>query len=434
MGADIFISYAHQDGVAAEEVCRILDTLKVSFWVDLEGIRGGYIFHTEIVAAIKACRMVLLLCSKASLASKYVRKEILVAWTENKLYLPLVIEPVDMPDELRIPLEGVQYVSLHGKNWERREALVTAAVRALLSGDATVPAPAPANLGVDVRPGAHSNETKTFRSLLVDRGLQRADVASALEARFQGDSDKLLMFLVHGAEDECIEAFLERLQRLDLPRMLRRMGRDDRLQWHDCGWPPYELPLEERLKCLRRELADCLATRLSASLEDIHQKIVDSRTAFIFSFHMAAKNWRPEDKKLLMRWFEDWADLPGVPDPAMLIFFVSTKYPPIAKGMLGMLLWHPNSTKLRKVVATLPAELPSRVAALAVHELLSVPRHDVEQWAREVARPHDIVGMMQGIRMLYADRSLVRSRCIAMAPLSVRLRGLIETYAEGHPS
>jgi len=430
MGADVFISYAREDRAAADEICRILARLGVSYWVDREQLRPGRIFHADIAAAIKACRVLMLLCSAASYRKDYVIREVLAAFDEHKELLPVRLEQVHPPpDELLIAIGSLQRVELFGSDWGRREDLLLNAVRGLLPDRSHTAAQTPSGNAAIL--SVRADQSHSFRSLLVDRGVQRADIASELEARSNSKQDGPVIFLIHGSEDQCIDGFLERLKKFDIPRMLRGMDREDCLQWHDCAWPPHELPLEERTTCLRRELGDCFDLK-AATWERIHSHIVFSRIPCIFSFHIGAERWQPDDKFLLLHWSTSLANLPSIKAPAMLIILISTKYPIVDRSVLKRLLVRARIERVRKAVETIPAELPAPLTGRIVHELASIPQADVEQWAREVARPHDIVGMIRDIRALYADKVLARDRCIAMEPLALRLRSLLETYGEAH--
>jgi hypothetical protein len=405
-----------------------LASLGVSYWVDREKLRPGYIFHADIVAAIKGCRVLVLICSAASYQKDYVIREVLVAFDEHKALLPVLVEQVHPPpDELRIPLGGVQYVELFGRHWERRESLLLAAVRDLLPDRFRVSGEP--SIGNAALRSVRADQSHSFRSLLVDRGVQRADIASELEARSNSKEAGPVIFLIHGSEDQCIDGFLERLRKFDIPKILRGMDRDDCLQWYDCAWPPRELPLEERTRCLRRELSDCLDLK-AATWEGIHSHIVLGRIPHIFSFHIGAERWQPNDKVLLLHWSASLATLPSIDAPAMLIILISTKYPSMDRSILKRLLARARIERVRKAVETIPTELPAPLTGRTVRELESIPQADAEQWAREVARPHDIVGMIRDIRAFYTDRTLAQDRCIAMEPLALRLRTLLEAYGE----
>jgi hypothetical protein len=427
--SDVFISFGSADRERARAVSKVLQAAGIPCWMDEERIRPGYVFHEEIVKAIKAARLFLLLCSTQSMRNRYVIQEVHVAWSQSKLYLPVLLEPLavphDLPDGIRIALEGIQFVKFHGGEQDELDTLLARSVRDRLLVAESPESPA---TNVPARHALRSADTAGFRALMVDRSLQRNDVTAELQRRAETLKGRPLLFFVHGQEDECVEAFLDRLHQLDLPTVLRRMSHSDEIQWHDCGWPPAHLSPEERLRWMRRELADCLDLNIGASLEQIHDRIVRFRSSIAFSFHISARDWRPEDKALLSIWSKLWAALPEIPNPSILMFFVSVKYPISTGWAMRTLLGQQRFARIRKELTALESELPIGLGRRTVAELTAIPQPDTERWAREVAKPDDMVAMMRDIRELYRNKSLVRNERISMEPLSLRLRELIEIH------
>jgi len=71
------------------------------------------------VRAIRASKVLLLMCSDASLRSRNVRQEILLAWKYGRTYLPLLLEPVSFPEQLEYWLEGWQWIEVLEEPSER---------------------------------------------------------------------------------------------------------------------------------------------------------------------------------------------------------------------------------------------------------------------------------------------------------------------------
>ena len=80
--------------------------------MDRTGIAGGASYGREIVTAIRGSTVLLLCCSAAAFASRNVRQEVALAWKHERPILPLLLEPVDVPDELAYWLEAAQWVEL----------------------------------------------------------------------------------------------------------------------------------------------------------------------------------------------------------------------------------------------------------------------------------------------------------------------------------
>jgi predicted ATPase len=108
----LFVSYASLDQARVMEIVAALETSGQRVWLDREGIPGGVSYGPEITAALRSCSAVLLCCSARAFASRNVRQEIQIAWKHERPILPLMLEPVAIPDELEYWLEGSQWIEL----------------------------------------------------------------------------------------------------------------------------------------------------------------------------------------------------------------------------------------------------------------------------------------------------------------------------------
>jgi predicted ATPase len=109
---DVFISYASAD---RDRVLRIVNALTqsgVRVWIDGSGLPAGVNYGPEIVAAIRESRAVLLGCSAAAFSSRIVRLEVALAWKHERPVVPLLLEPIPIPDDLAYWLEGTQWVEI----------------------------------------------------------------------------------------------------------------------------------------------------------------------------------------------------------------------------------------------------------------------------------------------------------------------------------
>ncbi len=136
-----FVSYASAD---RERVLPLVDALtraSIAVWLDREGIRGGANYGREIAEAIKDCAALVLMTSPLSLASRNVRQEIALAWEYERPYVPLLLEPVAIPDDVKYWLTAAQWVEVLDKPEVDWLPTVLAALAPL---GLTPPAPAPA--------------------------------------------------------------------------------------------------------------------------------------------------------------------------------------------------------------------------------------------------------------------------------------------------
>jgi hypothetical protein len=93
--ADIFLSYASQDRHRARELAVDLEKLGWVVWWDRE-LQAGKTFAGVIESEIKQARCVLVLWSKASVGSRWVRDEA-TEGLERSVLVPVLIDPVEPP-------------------------------------------------------------------------------------------------------------------------------------------------------------------------------------------------------------------------------------------------------------------------------------------------------------------------------------------------
>jgi TIR domain-containing protein len=97
--ADVFISYARQDGSVAAHIRSVLTAAGVSVWWDRE-IQPGDAWGQSIRQHLKAAKAVVVLWSQRSIQSKSVLYEASSAFHSER-YLGLVVDDVQIPKKLR---------------------------------------------------------------------------------------------------------------------------------------------------------------------------------------------------------------------------------------------------------------------------------------------------------------------------------------------
>ena len=110
--ADIFISYSSKDREKAEQLTELLASAGLSVWIDKHGIGAASSWSKEIVQAIDGCKALIVLLSPFSVASENVAKEISLAAEQKKKIVPLDLDPVELSDDLRYHLAGLQRTSM----------------------------------------------------------------------------------------------------------------------------------------------------------------------------------------------------------------------------------------------------------------------------------------------------------------------------------
>jgi predicted ATPase len=108
----LFLSYAAIDRERVLAIADALEAAGVPVWIDQRGIGGGELWAAEITAAIRACAALMLVCTAASVTSRNVRQELQIAWDHDRPILPLLLEPVQFPDEIAYFLQGRQWIEM----------------------------------------------------------------------------------------------------------------------------------------------------------------------------------------------------------------------------------------------------------------------------------------------------------------------------------
>jgi hypothetical protein len=106
---EVFISYSTRD---REVACAIRSWLRengISCWMAPESIPTGSNYTREIPAAIRGCKVFLLLLSENSQQSPWVLRELDSAVNNNKYILPYLLDDKPMVDEFQFLLTGCQW-------------------------------------------------------------------------------------------------------------------------------------------------------------------------------------------------------------------------------------------------------------------------------------------------------------------------------------
>ena len=89
---DVFISYSTKNSDIANKICHILEQNDLKCWIAPRNISSGRNYIDEIASGIKSTKIVVLVYSKYSQASKYVNNEIKMAFSNNKPILSFNID------------------------------------------------------------------------------------------------------------------------------------------------------------------------------------------------------------------------------------------------------------------------------------------------------------------------------------------------------
>ena len=132
--AEVFLSYSREDKPLAELLAASLRDGGWSVWWDTE-IVGGQRFDSVLEQELERARCIVVLWSRHSVESEWVRGEAAVG-AERQRLVPVMI------DDVRLPLQFRQRHSIDLVNWSGDVSAggfveLTAAIRGLVEGEPT---------------------------------------------------------------------------------------------------------------------------------------------------------------------------------------------------------------------------------------------------------------------------------------------------------
>ena len=111
MKYDVFISYSRKDTTIADKICAALDRAEISYFIDRQGIGGGFEFPKILAENIIESRIFLLIASENAYASKFTTNEIIFAFNKKpkNSILPYIIDKSELPLELQFTFAGINW-------------------------------------------------------------------------------------------------------------------------------------------------------------------------------------------------------------------------------------------------------------------------------------------------------------------------------------
>jgi serine/threonine protein kinase len=108
--AEVVISYSTEDVGHALRIAEQLKAAGVACWLADHGREAVLNDRSETIKAIRECKAVLLLCSNAALRSASIKQDLQMAWSYERPFLPLLIEPIDFAEQAAYWLEDKQWI------------------------------------------------------------------------------------------------------------------------------------------------------------------------------------------------------------------------------------------------------------------------------------------------------------------------------------
>jgi hypothetical protein len=109
---EVFLSHATPDRKVADFFASVLRANGIPVWYSRTNIVGAQQWHDEIGEALRRCDWFLVLVSRASVQSMWVKRELVFALNDSRYeerIIPVVLEKCDVA-QLSWTLDGMQFV------------------------------------------------------------------------------------------------------------------------------------------------------------------------------------------------------------------------------------------------------------------------------------------------------------------------------------
>ena len=173
-----------------------------------------------------------------------------------------------------------------------------------------------------------SQEERTIPSLLpylANRSDQEFELRQKIRTHLQQTRKCPLVCIIHGDEFQSHDKFLEKLQKVTLPRMLNLDATKVVIKAHILAWPGGE-ELENLPERLRNNLAEVVGVSLFASTEEINQTFCKYPGPIIVETHLLTEDWEFQGAIVLHKLLNFWNDWPELALGQKLIVCISIKY------------------------------------------------------------------------------------------------------------
>jgi hypothetical protein len=117
MQSPIFISHSSKDQKAARTICAALENRGQSCWIYSRDIRPGQNFQEQIVKAIRAAKIMVLVFTANANSSDEIKKELALASQHRLLVIPVKLEDVIPNEAFAYEFATRQWIDLFG-DWE----------------------------------------------------------------------------------------------------------------------------------------------------------------------------------------------------------------------------------------------------------------------------------------------------------------------------
>ncbi|MEG4118404.1 hypothetical protein QUA43_13135 [Microcoleus sp. N9_B4] len=270
-------------------------------------------------------------------------------------------------------------------------------------------------------------EPPSLLPYLANRSEQEFELGKAFQKFMKQIPPRPLVCVIHGDEFQSHDKFLERLQKLSLPRLLGFDFNQTVVKEYPLHWPSGLKNVDELSERLCKNLADSVLGRSFASLEDINEIFCKYPAPIIIHTHLLTEDWQQQGSKILNKILEFWQNWPELTPDQNLIICLSIKYQvkrrsnsekPGFRWLLscwtrffrqhGCRRTNKKINDQIKALATSDLKRFPHLSLIVLSELTNISRMHVENWVRDEATKQ-FVGEEMIERLIDAVREMFDS-------------------------
>lgn len=269
---------------------------------------------------------------------------------------------------------------------------------------------------------------------LADRSDQEFALGKALEELQHAHTQRPLVCVIHGDEQQSHEMFLERLSTKFIPNFLELDTKRTRVTVYHPEWPVRFADENEFVERMRHNLAKILGQRLK-TVEDIHRFLAGHPGPVMIISHLVTENWLTHGPAIITNYLEFWQNWPELQPGQHLIVCWSLKY--LVKQPLGFFKkrrYKRINHEIEELLSSLSKESKAeeidftsldRLVCSVLPKLEGITRQEAEDWARSKDTRQFCRGaeVFSEIRQIYEQWELENScNTIPMEELAVLLK------------
>ena len=134
MAHDVFISYSHKDSSVAQAICAKLEEQKIRCWYAPRNIGAGEEWASSIMNALKEARIMVLVFTDYSNASKQVKREVDNAINNGVTVIPFKLTKNDPSGGMEYYLSTLHWLDAMNKPMEDAIDDLYIMIRKILDG------------------------------------------------------------------------------------------------------------------------------------------------------------------------------------------------------------------------------------------------------------------------------------------------------------